>query len=60
MIRPLLSSFSLDQVRLALSLLPYNLGNLWRRQLAARAGEETAGRLVEHAPYYWPWMVEDI
>jgi hypothetical protein len=56
--------FRSNQVRLALSLLAYNLGNLWRR-LALPKGIEnwsltslqqrlvkTGGRLVKHARYY--------
>ena len=37
--------FRSNQVRLALSLLAYNLGNLWRR-------------LVKHARYYWLLLAE--
>jgi Transposase DDE domain group 1 len=57
-------------VRLALSLLAYNLGNLWRR-LALPQGIEkwsltslqqrlvkTGGRLVKHARYYWLFLAE--
>jgi hypothetical protein len=52
-------------VRLALSLLAYNLGNLWRRLGLPRGIEnwsltslqqrlvKTGGRLVKHARYYW-------
>jgi Transposase DDE domain group 1 len=59
-----------NQVRLALSLLAYNLGNLWRR-LALPKGIEnwsltslqqrlvkTGGRLVKHARYYWLLLAE--
>jgi hypothetical protein len=52
-------------VRLALSLLAYNLGNLWRRLALPKRIEnwsltslqqrlvKTGGRLVKHARYYW-------
>ena len=59
-----------NQVRLALSLLAYNLGNLWRR-LSLPEGIEnwsltsllqrlvkTGGRLVKHARYYWLMLAE--
>ena len=62
--------FRSNQVRLALSLLAYNLGNLWRR-LALPKGIETwsltslqqrlvktGGRLVKHARYYWLMLAE--
>ncbi len=62
--------FRSNQVRLALSLLAYNLGNLWRR-LALPKGIEnwsltslqqrlvkTGGRLVRHARYYWLLLAE--
>jgi hypothetical protein len=57
--------FRSNQVRLALSLLAYNLGNLWRRLGLPRGIEnwsltslqqrlvKTGGRLVKHARYYW-------
>jgi hypothetical protein len=50
-----------NEVRLALNLLAYNLGSLWRRlalsrpladELAATVAEDWR-RLVKHAPYYW-------
>ena len=57
--------FRSNQVRLWLSVIAYNLGNLWRR-LALPKGIEnwsltslqqrlvkTGGRLVKHARYYW-------
>jgi Transposase DDE domain group 1 len=56
--------FRSNQVRLALSLLAYNLGNLWRRLALPRRIEnwsltslqqrlvKTGGRLVKHARYY--------
>jgi hypothetical protein len=58
------------QVRLALSLLAYNLGNLWRRLGLPRGIEnwaltslqqrlvKTGGRLVKHARYYWLLLAE--
>jgi hypothetical protein len=57
-------------VRLALSLLAYNLGNLWRRLGLPRRIEnwslaslqqrlvKTGGRLVKHARYYWLLLAE--
>ena len=57
-------------MRLWLSILAYNLGNLWRR-LALPSGIEdwsltsvqqrlvkTGGRLVKHARYYWLMLAE--
>jgi Transposase DDE domain group 1 len=59
-----------NEVRLLLSILAYNLGNLWRR-LALPGGIEdwsltsmqqrlvkTGGRLVKHTRYYWPMLAE--
>ena len=52
-------------MRLRLSVIAYNLGNLWRRlALPLRVGNwsltslqqrlvKTGGRLVKHARYYW-------
>jgi hypothetical protein len=57
-------------VRLALSLLAYNMGNLWRRLGLSRGIEnwsltslqqrlvKTGGRLVKHARYYWLLLAE--
>jgi len=57
--------FRANEVRLWLSLIAYNLGNLWRRlALPAPIGKwsltslqrrvvKTGGRLIEHARYYW-------
>ncbi len=57
--------FRSNQVRLALSLLTYNLGNLWRRLALPRGIEKwsltslqqrlvkTGGRLAKHSRYYW-------
>jgi len=59
-----------NQVRLALSLLVYSLGNLWRRLALPRGIEnwpptslqqrlvKTGGRLVKHARYCWLLLVE--
>jgi len=57
-------------VRLALSLLAYNLGNLWRRLALPKRIEnwsltslqqrlvKTGGRLIKHARYYWLLLAE--
>ncbi len=57
--------FRANEVRLQLSVLAYNLGNLWRRlALAQRIKNwsltslqqrlvKTGGRLIKHARYYW-------
>jgi hypothetical protein len=62
--------FRSNQVRLALSLLAYNLGNLWRRLGLPRGIEnwsltslqqrlvKTGGRLVKHARYHWLLLAE--
>jgi Transposase DDE domain group 1 len=62
--------FRRNEVRLALSLLAYNLGNLWRRLALPRRIEnwsltslqqrlvKTGGRLVKHARYYWLLLAE--
>ena len=62
--------FRPNQVRLALSLLAYNLGNLWRWLALSRRIEnwsltclqqrlmKTGGRLVKHARYYWLFLAE--
>ena len=62
--------FRSNQVRLALSLLAYNLGNLWRRLALPKRIEDwsltslqqrlikTGGRLVKHARYYWLLLAE--
>jgi len=62
--------FRSNQVRFALSLLAYNLGNLWRRLALLRRIEsrsltslqqrlvKTGGRLVKHARYYWLFLAE--
>jgi hypothetical protein len=62
--------FRSNQVRLALSLLAYNLGNLWRRLGLLRGIEnwsltslqqrlvKAGGRLMKHARYYWLFLAE--
>jgi hypothetical protein len=62
--------FRANEVRLWLSLIAYNLGNLWRR-LALLKGignwsltslqqrlVKTGGRLIKHARYYWLLLAE--
>jgi len=62
--------FRANEVRLQLSVLAYNLGNLWRRLvLPARIDTwsltslqqrlvKTGGRLIKHARYYWLLLAE--
>jgi hypothetical protein len=55
--------FRSNQVRLALSLLAYNLGNLWRRLALPRRIENWSltslqQRLVKYARYYWLLLAE--
>lgn len=62
--------FRSNEVRLWLSVIAYNLGNLWRRLvLPLRVGNwsltslqqrlvKTGGRLVKHARYYWLLVAE--
>src|ERR1700687_5827345 len=62
--------FRANEVRLWLSVIAYNLGNLWRRLvLPARTGNwsltslqqrlvKTGGRLIKHARYYWLLLAE--
>ena len=62
--------FRANEVRLQLSVLAYNLGNLWRRlRLPQRIKSwsltslqhrlmKTSGRLVKHARYYWLLLAE--
>ena len=57
-------------MRLWLSLIAYNLGNLWRRLVLPKKIEswsltslqqrlvKTGGRLVTHARYYWLMLAE--
>ena len=62
--------FRSNEVRLWLSVIAYNLGNLWRRLvLPNRIGNwsltslqqrlvKTGGRLLKHARYYWLLLAE--
>jgi len=62
--------FRSNEVRLWLSLIAYNLGNLWRRLvLPKRIGSwsltslqlrlvKTGGRLLKHARYFWLLLAE--
>ena len=62
--------FRSNEVRLWLSLIAYNLGNLWRRFVLPRRIErwsltslqqrlvKTGGRLIKHARYYWLLLAE--
>jgi hypothetical protein len=62
--------FRSNEVRLWLSVIAYNLGNLWRRLvLPKEIGMwsltslqqrlvKTGGRLVKHARYYWLLLAE--
>ena len=62
--------FRANEVRLWLSLIAYNLGNLWRRlAMPAPIGKwsltslqqrllKTGGRLIKHARYYWLLLAE--
>ena len=62
--------FRSNEVRLWLSLIAYNLGNLWRRLvLPLRVANwsltslqqrlvKTGGRLIKHARYYWLLLAE--
>jgi hypothetical protein len=62
--------FRSNEVRLWLSVIAYNLGNLWRRLvLPRRIGNwsltslqqwlvKTGGRLIKHARYYWLLLAE--
>jgi hypothetical protein len=62
--------FRANEVRLQLSVLAYNLGNLWRRLGLPRRIKslsltslqqrlmKTGGRLLKHARYYWLLLAE--
>ena len=62
--------FRSNEVRLWLSLIAYNLGNLWRRLVLPRRIEKwsltslqqrlvkTGGRMIKHARYYWLLLAE--
>src|SRR5436190_19241007 len=70
MIRLSCHRFRSNEVRLWLSVMAYNLGNLWRRLvLPTRIDRwsltslqqrlvKTGGRLVKHARYYWLLLAE--
>src|ERR1035437_7725361 len=59
-----------NEVRLQLSVLAHNLGNLWRRLVLPKRIDrwsltsvqqrlvKTGGRLVKHARYYWLLLAE--
>jgi Transposase DDE domain group 1 len=62
--------FRSNEVRLWLSVVAYNLGNLWRRLVLPKRIDrwsltslqqrlvKTGGRLVKHARYYWLLLAE--
>jgi hypothetical protein len=62
--------FRSNEVWLWLSLIAYNLGNLWRRLVLPKKIEnwsltslqqrlvKTGGRLVKHARYYWLMLAD--
>jgi Transposase DDE domain group 1 len=62
--------FRSNEVRLWLSVIAYNLGNLWRRLVLPRKIEnwsltslqqrlvKTGGQLMKHARYYWLMLAE--
>ena len=62
--------FRANEVRLQLSVLAYNLGNLWRRLVLPKRIDrwsltsmqqrlvKTGGRLVKHVRYYWLLLAE--
>ena len=62
--------FRPNEVRLWLSVIAYNLGNLWRRLVLPKRIDhwsltslqqrlvKTGGRLVKHARYYWLLLAE--
>jgi len=62
--------FRANEVRLQLSVLAYNLGNLWRRLVLPKKIDhwsltslqqrlvKTGGRLLKHARYYWLLLAE--
>ena len=64
--------FRSNEVRLALSLLAYNLVNLWRRLVLPKGIEtwsltslqqrlvKTGGRLVKHARHYWLLLTGEV
>ena len=61
--------FRSNEVRVWLTIIAYNLGNLWRRLLPQRIEKwsltslqqrlvKTGGKLVKHARYYWLLLAE--
>ncbi len=62
--------FRANEVRLQLSVVSSNLGNLWRRLVLPKRIEhgsltslqqrlvKTGGRLIKHARYYWLLLAE--
>ena len=64
------SRFRSNELRLWLSVIAYNLGNLWRRLVLPKRIDnwsltslqqrlvKTGGRLVKHARYYWLMLAE--
>jgi hypothetical protein len=62
--------FRANEVRLALSVIAYNLGNLWRRLVLPKRIDtwsltslqqrlmKTGGRPVKYARYYWLLLAE--
>ncbi len=61
--------FRANEVRLWLSVIAYNLGNLWRRLALPKRIDawsltslqrlmKTGGRLIKHARYYWLLLAE--
>jgi len=62
--------FRANEVRLWLSVIAYNLGNLWRRLALPRRIDtwsltslqqrlvKTGGRLIKHARYFWLLLAE--
>ena len=62
--------FRSNEVRLWLSVIAYNVGNLWRRLVLPQRIDnwsltslqqrlvKTGGRLVKHARYYWLLLAE--
>ena len=62
--------FRSNEVRLWLSVIAYNLANLWRRLVLPKRVDhwsltslqqrlvKTGGRLVKHARYYWLLLAE--
>src|ERR1039458_741078 len=70
MTRPSCHRLRSNEVRLWLSVIAYNLGNLWRRLVLPKGiGTwsltslqqrlvKTGGRLIKHARYYWLLLAE--